>query len=122
MEYRTHPDRVSELLPPPLEPAGEDPGAVALIWADWQSRRFPAVEPDGTASVEELVTMTGYDLETAGGWAGEADLSLFPSPAEERHRPGPAEIIAGYRRQAGMSRRGGTALHRSSSPHIGTGP
>ena len=37
VEYRTDPARVAELLPAPLSPAGEDPGAVALIWADWQS-------------------------------------------------------------------------------------
>jgi acetoacetate decarboxylase len=37
VEYRTDPARVAELLPAPLEPATEDPGAVALIWADWQS-------------------------------------------------------------------------------------
>lgn len=37
VEYRTDPDRVRELLPEPLEPADDDPGAVALIWADWQS-------------------------------------------------------------------------------------
>jgi acetoacetate decarboxylase len=36
IEYRTEPDRVIELLPDGLEPA-EDPGAVALVWADWQS-------------------------------------------------------------------------------------
>lgn len=36
VEYRTDPDRVVELLPEPLEPA-DDPGAVAVIWADWQS-------------------------------------------------------------------------------------
>jgi acetoacetate decarboxylase len=36
IEYRTAPERVVELLPEPLEPA-DDPGAVALIWADWQS-------------------------------------------------------------------------------------
>jgi acetoacetate decarboxylase len=36
-EYRTDPARVAELLPAPLSPASEDPGAVALIWADWQS-------------------------------------------------------------------------------------
>ena len=34
---RTNPARVAELLPGPLQPAPEDPGAVALIWADWQS-------------------------------------------------------------------------------------
>ena len=37
VEYRTDPARVAELLPPPLEPADEDPGAVAFLWADWQS-------------------------------------------------------------------------------------
>jgi acetoacetate decarboxylase len=37
VEYRTDPARVAELLPGPLRPAPEDPGAVALIWADWQS-------------------------------------------------------------------------------------
>jgi acetoacetate decarboxylase len=37
IEYRTDPDRVAALLPEPVEPADEDPGAVAIIWADWQS-------------------------------------------------------------------------------------
>jgi acetoacetate decarboxylase len=37
IEYRTDPARVAALLPAPLRPADEDPGAVALIWADWQS-------------------------------------------------------------------------------------
>jgi acetoacetate decarboxylase len=37
IEYRTDPARVVELLPDPLEPADEDPGAVAVIFADWQS-------------------------------------------------------------------------------------
>lgn len=37
IEYRTDPERVAALLPRPLRPAAEDPGAVALIWADWQS-------------------------------------------------------------------------------------
>jgi acetoacetate decarboxylase len=37
VEYRTDPARVAELLPAPLRPADDDPGAVALIWADWQS-------------------------------------------------------------------------------------
>ncbi|HLH65402.1 MAG TPA: acetoacetate decarboxylase family protein [Solirubrobacteraceae bacterium] len=35
-EYRTDPDAVAALLPPELEPA-EDPGAMAAIFADWQS-------------------------------------------------------------------------------------
>jgi acetoacetate decarboxylase len=37
VEWRTDPARVAELLPEGLELAEEDPGAVALIWADWQS-------------------------------------------------------------------------------------
>ncbi|WP_030437246.1 acetoacetate decarboxylase family protein [Actinoplanes subtropicus] len=37
VEYRTDPARVAELLPAPLRLAPNDPGAVALIWADWQS-------------------------------------------------------------------------------------
>ncbi|HEY9470181.1 MAG TPA: acetoacetate decarboxylase family protein [Propionibacteriaceae bacterium] len=37
VEYRTDPARVAELLPAPLALADEDPGAVAFIWADWQS-------------------------------------------------------------------------------------
>jgi acetoacetate decarboxylase len=37
IEFRTDPAAVAELLPEPLETAPEDPGAVALIFADWQS-------------------------------------------------------------------------------------
>ena len=37
IEYRTDPQAVAELLPAPLELADDDPGAVAVIWADWQS-------------------------------------------------------------------------------------
>ena len=37
VEYRTSPERVRALLPGDLDLAAEDPGAVAFIWADWQS-------------------------------------------------------------------------------------
>jgi acetoacetate decarboxylase len=37
VEYRTDPARVADLLPPGVLPADEDPGAVAILWADWQS-------------------------------------------------------------------------------------
>src|SRR5262245_65138946 len=37
IEYRTDPERVAALLPEGVEPAEEDPGAVAVVWADWQS-------------------------------------------------------------------------------------
>lgn len=37
VEWRTDPARVAELLPDGVDLAPEDPGAVSLIWADWQS-------------------------------------------------------------------------------------
>jgi acetoacetate decarboxylase len=37
VEYRTDPANVRAILPPELDLAPEDPGAVAFIWADWQS-------------------------------------------------------------------------------------
>lgn len=37
VEYRTDPARIREILPKDIEMAPDDPGAVALIWADWQS-------------------------------------------------------------------------------------
>jgi acetoacetate decarboxylase len=37
IEFRVDPQRVAELLPEPLALADDDPGAVAFIWADWQS-------------------------------------------------------------------------------------
>ncbi len=37
IEYRAEPARVAALLPDGVDLADEDPGAVAIIWADWQS-------------------------------------------------------------------------------------
>jgi acetoacetate decarboxylase len=37
VEYRTDPKNIKALLPNGIELADEDPGAVAIIWADWQS-------------------------------------------------------------------------------------
>ena len=37
VEYLTDPANVRAILPPELELADEHPGAVAMIWADWQS-------------------------------------------------------------------------------------
>ncbi|HEY7478079.1 MAG TPA: acetoacetate decarboxylase family protein [Actinomycetota bacterium] len=37
LEYRADPAAVEALLPPEVELADDEPGAVALIWADWQS-------------------------------------------------------------------------------------
>lgn len=44
IEYRTDVDKVRDLLPYPLDLAEEDPGAVAVIWADWQSSSLDGEE------------------------------------------------------------------------------
>jgi acetoacetate decarboxylase len=237
LEYRTDPAAVAELLPDPLELAADDPGAVAVIWADWQScsdsggelldpvrsqylevfvvarcsyrgqlysrclyiwvdrdyamvrghhqgypkklgsihltrpvtvgaagprlepggrfgatlaaydrrliearftigaesdhagfvnalpmihhRWMPAIESDGTDSVEELVTMSGYDAEIGRTFAGDFEISLFDSPVEELTRLRPIETIAGYWREVGVSWRGGTTLERRPAPPVG---
>jgi len=231
VEYRTDPERVAELLPDGVELASEDPGAVALIWADWQScgdtfeevldpvrsqykecfavvrcswagetwsrcvfiwvdkdfalvrgyhqgypkklgsiwmtrpitvgnagprlesggrfgatlaaadrrlaravvtleapgpspgfvnghqmlhnRRWPAIESDGTESLDELVTMQGYDGEIGDVWSGSAELELLPSPADELSLLAPLQVIAGYYHRVGVSWKGGTTLRRT---------
>jgi acetoacetate decarboxylase len=229
VEYRTDPDRVAELLPDGASLASNDPGAVALIWADWQSsgddlsevldpvrsqyketfavircewddqlwsrcpfiwvdkdfamvrgyhqgypkklgeiwmtrpvtvgkagprlepggrfgatlsangyrvanalielrepvdspgfvnahpmlhnRFWPAIESDGTASMDELVTMRGYDGEIADVWSADAELELHETPTEELATLlEPDEIIGGFYHRVGVSWKGGTTL------------
>lgn len=228
VEYRTDPERVAELLPDGASLAANDPGAVALIWADWQSsgddlveildpvrsqykecfvvircewddqtwsrcpfiwvdkdfamargyhqgypkklgdiwmtrpvtvgkagprlekggefgatlsangyrlanarveltegvdspgfvnahpmlhnRFWPTIESDGTASMDELVTMSGYDGEVADVWAGEADVELYDAPFDELAMLEPTEVIGGFYHRVGVSWRGGTTL------------
>ncbi len=234
VEYRTDPQRVAALLPAPLESVPDDPGAVALIWADWQScsdsgeelldpvraqykevflvvrcqyrgetysraayiwvdkdfamarghfqgypkkladiamtrpitvgragprlapggrfgatlstwgrrlaearftitdtsdtvgfvnshpmlhsRQMPAIEADGEDSLDELVTMRGYDVEIGATFTGEAELDVFESPTEELHLLEPAEVIGAYYRQIGLSMARGTTLWAAHNP------
>jgi acetoacetate decarboxylase len=231
VEYRTDPERIRDLLPDGVGLAPEDPGAVALIWADWQScgdsfaelldpvrsqykecfvvvrcswegetwsrclfiwvdkdfamargyhqgypkklgsiwatrpvtvgragprlepggrfgatlaaadrplaralvtldapaaapgfvnghpmlhnRWWPSIESDGTQSLDELVTMRGYDGETADVWSGTAEIELFEAPSEELSMLEPVEIISGYYHRVGVSWRNGTTLRRT---------
>jgi acetoacetate decarboxylase len=226
VEYRTDPAAVAELLPDGLEPAEEDPGAVAVIWAEWQScsdsfdelldpvrsqykecfvvvrcqwggrtwsrcayiwvdkdfalvrglhqgypkklgdiwqthpvtvgragprlepggrfgatcsangrrlaeatftitgpaesagfvnghpmlhhRWMPAIESDGTDRLDELVTMSGVDIELGPCFAGEATIEVFDSPTEELSRLAPQEVIGGFWRTVGTTFVGGT--------------
>jgi len=74
------------------------------------NRIWPAIESDGTHSMDELVTMSGYDGEIADVWAGKADIELFDSPSEELSLLEPVEIIGGFYHRVGVSWRGGTTL------------
>ncbi len=234
IEYRTDPAKVAELLPEPLGLADEDPGAVAMIWAEWQScsddfdelldparaqykevfivvrctyegntysraayiwvdkdfamarglvqgypkkmseiwmtravtigkagprlavggrfgatlstwgrriadtrftitgtaetagfvnghpmvhnRQMPAIEMDGRDSLDELVTMGGFDVELGPVYAGEAELDVYDNPTEELTRLPVNEIIGGYYRQVGNSMAGGTTLWAAPNP------
>jgi acetoacetate decarboxylase len=231
VEYRTDPDRVAELLPDGVDPADDDPGAVALIWADWQScgddldelvdpvrsqykecfavvrcqwqgetwsrcvfiwvdkdfalvrgyhqgypkklgsiwmtrpvtvgkagprlepggrfgatlaagdrrlarielilqeeveapgfvnghsmlhnRMWPAIESDGSRSVDELVTMRGFDGEVADVWSGSGEIELFDSPHDELSRLRPDEVIGAFYHRVGVSWKSGTTLVRN---------
>lgn len=228
VEYRADPDRVADLLPEGASLVGDDPGAVALIWADWQSagddlseildpvrsqykecfavvrcqwegetwsrcpfiwvdkdfamvrgyhqgypkklgdiwmtrpvtlgragprlepggmfgatvsaagrlvaratwtltepaktpgfvnahpmlhnRYWPAIESDGSAALDELVTMRGYDGESADVWAADAALEIMETPSEELHLLEPLEVIGGFYHRVAASWKGGTTL------------
>jgi acetoacetate decarboxylase len=235
IEYRTDPDRVAELLPGPLQPAEDDPGAVALIWADWQScsdntdelldpartqyketfvvvrcryqgttysravyiwvdkdfamarghlqgypkkmgeiwmtrpithgragprlepggrfgatlstwgrriaearftitdvgtedpgfvnghpmlhsRQMPAIEMDGRDSLDELVTMRGFDVELGPVYVGQAEVALPENPTEELHHLAPIEMIGATYRQIGTSMRSGSTVWAAPNP------
>ncbi len=237
VEFRTDPANVAELLPAPLELADDDPGAVAIIWADWQScsdsfdelldparaqykevfvvirckyqgetysraayiwvdkdfamarghiqgypkkmseiwmtrpitigkagprlqvggrfgatlstfgrriadctftitgeadsagfvnghpmlhtRQMPAIEMDGRDSLDELVTMRGFDVELGPVFSGDAKLTLHDSPTEELTRFGDVEMIGGFYRQVGNSMHGGTTVWAGPNPMAG---
>jgi hypothetical protein len=85
------------------------------------NRYFPAIEGDGTDSLDELVTMSGYDGEAGRCFTGTATLELFDSPVEELTRLAPQEMIAGYWRELATSWRAGTTLERDRQP-VQSGP
>jgi acetoacetate decarboxylase len=77
------------------------------------NRWWPAIESDGTESLDELVTMRGYDGEVTEVWAGSAELEIFSSPGEELSLLAPEEMIGGYYHRVGVSWKGGTTLRRN---------
>ncbi len=73
-------------------------------------RWFPGIELDGRDSLDEVVTMSGVDVELGPAYAGEATLDLFDSPTEELTLLAPREILGGYFRSVGTTFAGGTTL------------
>jgi hypothetical protein len=76
------------------------------------SRYMPAIESDGTDSLHELVTMSGFDAEVGPCFAGDATIAMYDSPVEELTRLAPIETIGGFWREVGTSWRRGTTLER----------
>ena len=79
------------------------------------NRYWPSIELGGDPSMDELVTMRGYNGEVADVWQGDAELELLGAPAEEIHLLGPIEVTGGFYHRVGVSWREGTTL-RSTAP------
>ncbi len=91
----------------------ERPGFVnALPMA--HNRWMPAIETDGTDSLNEVVTMSGFDGTLGRCFTGDFELDLFDSPCEELRDISPREKIAAYWHEAGVSWRAGTTLARNN--------
>ena len=71
------------------------------------NRWMPAIECNGKDSLNEVVTMSGFDAEIGLTFKGSFELELFSSPVEEFHLLEPEELIKGYYRQVGVSWKGG---------------
>ena len=80
------------------------------------TRQMPAIEMDGRDSLDELVTMSGFDAEVGPVYSGDAELDIFDNPNEELTRFGDIEIIGGYYRQVGNSMAGGTTVAAAPNP------
>ncbi len=78
------------------------------------NRWIPAIECNGKDSLNEVVTMSGFDAEIGLTFKGSFELELFSSPVEEFHLLEPEELIQGYYRQVGVSWKGGTTLAREN--------
>ncbi len=96
-----------------LESLGESNGFVnghPMLHHRW----FPGIELDGRDSLDEVVTMSGVNVELGPVWRGSATIELFDSPTEELRKIAPREIIGGYFRSVGTTFAGGRTLRDSS--------
>lgn len=76
-------------------------------------RQVRGMERDAGWSLDEVVTMSGYDADLGPAWLGEAELELADSPWDELASLLPVrDVLAGYYRQVGVSWNGGMTLAR----------
>jgi acetoacetate decarboxylase len=75
------------------------------------SRYVPSIAADGKDSLDELVTMSGTDVELGQAWSGDAEISIGESPIEELALLKPIEIIGGYWRSVGTTFVGGRLVN-----------
>lgn len=80
------------------------------------NRQMPAIEMDGRDSLDELVTMRGFDVELGPVFSGDAELELYDTPTEEIKAFEPIEVIGAYYRQVGNSMAGGTTVAAKQNP------
>jgi hypothetical protein len=78
------------------------------------NRWLPTIETDGTQSLDEVVTMSSFDVELGRCFKGDFDLTYFDSPVEELLDIAPQEKIAAYWHEVGASWRAGTTLARNN--------
>ena len=100
-----------------IEGPAEVPGFVnghPMVHHRW----YPAIETNGTDSLEEVVTMSGYDVDFGRCFIGGFDLKYFDSPVEELMSIQPKELIAGYWHEVGVSWKAGTTLARKTLADI----
>jgi hypothetical protein len=74
------------------------------------SRLMPAIESNGSDSLDDLVTMSGINVEIGRQFVGTATLSFGASPVEELLDIAPKEMIAAYYREVGTTFVGGRTL------------
>lgn len=81
-------------------------------------RWYPSIEGGGRDSLEEVVTMSGFDGQMGRCFRGTATLEYFESPVEELTLIPPREIIGGYWHEVCTSWKKGTTLARKTLPDI----
>jgi len=95
---------------PSIERGAELYRQVSALQNQGATATFPSIERGAGSSLNELVTMKGYQVEASPVWGSHTELEFHDSPVAELTRIAPEEMIGGYYRSVGMSWDGGTLL------------